>query len=182
MQTALLILGNDTGPDSGGGYNRALHDIAIETLSPSHNILTTDIEGGWDIGEEIKKLLAADVVIYQYPVFWYMPPARLKDYLDTVLTHGVHYGSVQDNGMAGLLNGHYMLSTTWNAPAAHFNNPDTFFAGHTVYDTLISMRKTQEFVGLKEVPHFACHEVNSQTDIKPDLERYRAHLQVFCPT
>ncbi len=176
MSIILLILGTDAHPDSDGEYNRALYTTAQATLSPNHNILCTDVQNDWSAGDEADKFMAADAVIFQFPVFWYMPPARLKAYLDTIYARGVFFGKVKRDGTAGLMTGHYMLSATWNAPAAHFGTRQTFFNGSTVDDALISMRKTQEFIGLKPLPHFHCHEVISSPDIKRDQARYRAHL------
>jgi len=177
MKTSLLILGTDNHPDTGGRYNRALHQVAIETLSPSQTILTTEVDQTWDIKTEAEKFLAADTVIFQFPVFWYMPPAGLKHYMDSVYQHGIMFGGVKPDGTAGLLSGRYMLSATWNAPAAHFDNPDTFFSGCSVDNALIAMRKSQEFLGLSPLPHFHCHEVQSSPDIARDKTKYRAHLK-----
>ncbi|MEE6500311.1 hypothetical protein FKM82_003737 [Ascaphus truei] len=53
-----------------------------------------------DIVEEQKKLEAADLVIFQFPVFWFGLPAILKGWFDRVLTQGFAYNlqSMYDNG------------------------------------------------------------------------------------
>ena len=56
-----------------------------------------------DIDAEQERLQAHDVILFQYPVFWYAPPALVKEFLDLVLEHGFAYG---DDGTA--LAGKYM--------------------------------------------------------------------------
>ncbi|KAM3918228.1 NAD(P)H dehydrogenase [quinone] 1-like [Leptodactylus fuscus] len=53
-----------------------------------------------DIEEEQKKLEAADLVIFQFPMFWFGLPAILKGWFDRVLTQGFAYSmsSLFDNG------------------------------------------------------------------------------------
>ena len=46
---------------------------------------------------------AHDVILFQYPVFWYAPPALVKEFLDLVLEYGFAYG---ENGTE--LHGKYM--------------------------------------------------------------------------
>ncbi|XP_073440450.1 NAD(P)H dehydrogenase [quinone] 1 isoform X2 [Dendrobates tinctorius] len=53
-----------------------------------------------DIVAEQKKLEAADLVIFQFPVFWFGLPAIVKGWFDRVLTQGFAYSlsSMYDNG------------------------------------------------------------------------------------
>jgi len=45
-----------------------------------------------DVIEEQRKLGAADLVVLQFPLWWYGPPAILKGWFDRVLTNGFAYG------------------------------------------------------------------------------------------
>ncbi len=42
--------------------------------------------------EEQRRLLAADIVVMQFPLYWYSTPALLKQWQDLVLEHGWAYG------------------------------------------------------------------------------------------
>ena len=69
---------------------------------------------------EIDKLLAADFLILQFPMWWFSLPAILKGWIDRVFAFGVTYdfGRTWDNGVfAGR---RAMLSFTASAPAAAF--------------------------------------------------------------
>jgi len=45
-----------------------------------------------EVREEQRKLEAADLVVLQFPLWWYGPPAILKGWFDRVLTNGFAYG------------------------------------------------------------------------------------------
>ncbi|MCA2013290.1 NAD(P)H-dependent oxidoreductase [Cereibacter sphaeroides] len=49
-----------------------------------------------DIAEEQARLLAHDVVVLQFPLFWYSCPALVKEWLDLVWEHGFAYGQQGD--------------------------------------------------------------------------------------
>ncbi len=46
-----------------------------------------------DVDREQARLVAADVVVYLHPLYWYSTPAILKEWQDLVLEHGFAYGS-----------------------------------------------------------------------------------------
>ncbi|MCE7535818.1 NAD(P)H-dependent oxidoreductase [Aliivibrio fischeri] len=46
-----------------------------------------------DIDKEQKQLLDHDVVIFQFPLYWYSTPAILKEWQDMVLEYGFAYGT-----------------------------------------------------------------------------------------
>lgn len=51
---------------------------------PSYNI---------NIDREQKRLIEHDVIIFQFPLYWYSTPAMLKEWQDLVLEYGFAYGS-----------------------------------------------------------------------------------------
>ena len=62
-----------------------IHNIA--ELYPDFNI---------DIDSEHKNLLDADVILLQFPVYWYNMPAILKQSMDKALSYGFAYGENGD--------------------------------------------------------------------------------------
>ncbi|NET41632.1 NAD(P)H-dependent oxidoreductase [Okeania sp. SIO2B3] len=180
MNTLLLILGKETNEFAKGSYNQSLFETAVETLSNGYKILTTIVEDGYKIPEEIAKFKQADAVIFQYPVYWFMMPSTLKRYLDNVYAYGEFFAfSGGEYGSGGLMKGKkFMLSTTWNAPVEVFNNknPNSFFEGRSAEEILLPMRKSQEYCGLEELPHFSCHNIVKNPQFESDKERYILHL------
>jgi len=49
-----------------------------------------------NIDREQRRLLDHDVVLFQFPMFWYSTPSLLKEWQDLVLEHGFAYGTGGD--------------------------------------------------------------------------------------
>lgn len=49
-----------------------------------------------DVAAEQEALAAADVIVWQFPFYWYSVPALMKKWIDDVHTHGFAYGSTGD--------------------------------------------------------------------------------------
>ncbi len=190
----LLINGAKEFAHSAGRYNHTLHDIARGELAElGHEIQETQVDAGYDIEAEVAKFLWADVIVYQMPGWWMGAPWIVKKYIDEVFTagHGTLYASdgrsrndpSRHYGSGGLLQGRrYMLSLTWNAPQAAFDEPGNFFEGRGVDAVYFPFHKSQEFLGLESLPTFLATDVIKAPDIEGDIAAYKAHLrQVFGP-
>ncbi|KAA0947778.1 MULTISPECIES: NAD(P)H-dependent oxidoreductase [unclassified Pseudomonas] len=55
-----------------------------------------------DIRQELDKLLWADLLILNFPIFWFSAPAMLKGWIDRVLVSGVCYGGKRFYDQGGL--------------------------------------------------------------------------------
>jgi len=176
--TLLIINGAETRGVAQGQLNKTLFDIAKEQLQAQYNILETQVAGGYRVAEEQAKFTQADVVLFQYPVFWFGVPAVLKAYLDTVYEHGVFFEGSDHYGEGGLLQGRrYLLSTTWNAPQQVFSNQQQFFDGRSLEELLLAMHKTQQYIGMRALPSFAAFDVVANPNIEDQAMRWREHLQ-----
>lgn len=49
-----------------------------------------------DVDAEQIRLLDHDMIVFQFPVFWYSTPALIKEWQDLVLEHGFAYGAGGD--------------------------------------------------------------------------------------
>ncbi len=69
-----------------------------------------------DVQAEIDKLMAADLLILQFPFWWYSVPAMLKGWIDRVFAYGVAYdfGRTWDRGV--FRGRRAMLAFTTSAP------------------------------------------------------------------
>lgn len=79
-----------------------------------------------DIEREQKKLLAADLVLFQFPLWWFSMPAILKGWIDRVFAYGLAYGyrDAGNNfryGEGGLADKRALISTTVGGPAADYS-------------------------------------------------------------
>ncbi|OIQ00039.1 MAG: potassium transporter KefG [Zetaproteobacteria bacterium CG2_30_46_52] len=65
---------------------KALSEITFVDLYAEYPRFNIDVE------QEQKRLLAHDVIVFQFPMFWYSTPALIKEWLDLVLEYGFAYG------------------------------------------------------------------------------------------
>lgn len=65
-----------------------------------------------DVNKEQQRLLENDVILLQFPVFWYSAPALVKDWIDLVFEHGFAYGAGGD----ALADKTLMLAVTAGGP------------------------------------------------------------------
>lgn len=69
-----------------------------------------------DILEEQKKLRASDLLILQFPLWWFSMPAILKGWVDRVMSMGFAYGGGQWYDTGGMKGRRAMLSITTGGP------------------------------------------------------------------
>lgn len=70
----------------------------------------------------------------------------------------------------------YMLSTTWNAPAESLIEPDQLFEGVGVDGLLIPLRKSFEFLGMRQMPTFAYYDIHKNAEAEETFTLFREHL------
>ncbi|WP_198344782.1 NAD(P)H-dependent oxidoreductase [Neisseria chenwenguii] len=50
----------------------------------------------FDVPAEQEKLMVADVIVLQFPLFWYGVPALMKKWIEDVFVHGFSHSSTVD--------------------------------------------------------------------------------------
>ncbi|WP_449432695.1 NAD(P)H-dependent oxidoreductase [Pseudomonas putida] len=65
-----------------------------------------------DIRQELDKLLWADLLILNFPIYWFSTPAILKGWIDRVLVSGVCYGGKRFYDQGGLRNKKALVTVT----------------------------------------------------------------------
>ncbi|SMF14782.1 NAD(P)H dehydrogenase (quinone) [Tistlia consotensis] len=80
-----------------------------ERRDPGHLVYALEQRHGWetrtlapDILAEVDKVLAADVLGFTFPVFWFGVPAILKGWIERVFLSGPFYGGRRIYGRGGL--------------------------------------------------------------------------------
>jgi glutathione-regulated potassium-efflux system ancillary protein kefF len=97
MPKALIVYGHPT-PELSTANAETLR-VVTETLGENvevRELASHRVNGSFDIAAEQQALMEADVIVLQFPVFWYSVPALLKQWLDDVFTYGFAYGSDGD--------------------------------------------------------------------------------------
>jgi NAD(P)H dehydrogenase (quinone) len=113
-----------------------------------------------DIAAEQRKLLAADAVILQFPLWWFGMPAILKGWVDRVFAYGLAYGykgagNRYRYGDGGLKGKRALLSVTVGGPAEDYlargiNGPLEQLLFPITHGTLF-------FAGMEVLPTYAVH-------------------------
>lgn len=172
----LLINGAQPRPNSARGeINAAITKMFKEKLQTDHMIMETIIDKGYDLAEEREKLFAADLIILQFPIYWFSMPAGTKVYFDDVFHPKTMIGEGKSYGYSGNLKGKYILSATWYADEATFNNSDAFLEGASVDDVLFPIHKALQFIGLEKLGTFSIHDVINN----PNIPKYQNEFTNF---
>ena len=93
MSKVLLVLSHPNFKDSFA--NKIVVD-KLKTLIPDMEISHIDAlypDGKINVKAEQEKLLKADTIIFQFPMFWFKSPYLLSKWVEDVFTHGFAYGS-----------------------------------------------------------------------------------------
>ncbi|WP_119329004.1 NAD(P)H-dependent oxidoreductase [Cysteiniphilum halobium] len=188
MKNILLINGSKNFGHSKGELNNYLSEVCEKHLNDlGLKVKKTMIDSGYDINNEIDKILWSDVIIYQMAAWWMGVPWIVKKYIDEVFTigHGKLYlsdgrsrGDISKKyGSGGLLHSKkYMLSITWNAPEEAFLDKDQLFEGVGIDGVYLPVHKAHQFLGMTSLPTFMCNDVMKNPRIESDVLRYRKHL------
>ena len=130
------------------------------------------------IKEEFEKLLWADFVLFQFPLWWFSVPAILKGWFDKVLLFGGIYGG--DYGRynnARLTNKIAMLSTTTGSPEGSYAPKG--FSGDIHEQILYHINHGMlYFTGMNPLEPFIAYTVShDQKDRENYLEQFEAKLK-----
>jgi len=183
----LMVAGRSLGKLNASFYNVARNFF----LSNSYRVLETKISNGYNIDEEVEKIMQADIVILQTPINWESTPWMYKKYADEVFTSAMtnqkfHSGdgrSAEDStlqyGTGGKLKGKkFMICATWNAPKESFNDSAQYmFRGKSADDVLFNVAANYRFIGFDILPGYHCYDVFRNQHIKQDLENYPAYIK-----
>lgn len=112
---------------------KLLPEVEIDDLSSLYPDFNIDIEA------EQKKLVAADVVVLQFPVFWYSQPSILHRWMEKTFAHGFSHGST---GTA-LKGKKLIVSCTTGAPAAFYEGK---MAGDSIVDYIMLAHRGTAFL------------------------------------
>jgi len=110
-----------------------------------------------DIQEELDKLLWADLLILNFPIYWFSVPAILKGWIDRVLVSGVCYGGKRFYDQGGLAGKKALVSVTLGGREHMFGDG----AIHGPLEDMLRplLRGTLAYVGLDVLPPFVAWHV-----------------------
>lgn len=130
-----------------------------------------------DIQTELDKLLWADLLILNFPLYWFSVPAMLKGWIDRVLVSGVCYGGKRFYDQGGLAGKQALVSLT-------LGGREHMFGEGAIHGPLQDMlrpllRGTLAYVGMDVLePFVAWHVPYISHEAREDfLRAYQQRLQ-----
>jgi glutathione-regulated potassium-efflux system ancillary protein KefG len=128
-----------------------------------------------DVRLEQKKLLAHDLIVLQYPLYWYATPSLMKEWLDLVWLHGFAYGT---NGVAMKGKTLFCAVSTGGAPDAYTKEG---YNRHSIEDFLRPMETTARLCGMRWAKPFAIHgaAVIGDKALARETRAYRNRLETL---
>lgn len=139
--------------------NRALLNAAATLPNVTvHDLAARYPDFAIDAAYEQKLLLEYDVIVLQFPFYWYSSPAILKEWQDVALAHGFAYGSSGDK-----LRGKKLLVATTAGGGA-----DAYQAGgynhYTLSELLRPFQALANLAGMAYQPIFSVGGVRTLDD------------------
>jgi len=165
----------------GGLTHHYITTMADVLSNNSIEYTITAIDDGYDTAQEVDKLVNADLVILQFPMYWMSLPWLGKKYIDEVCMAG--FGKIYQSdgrdianpskkyGSGGLLKGKYMLSITCNAPLESFDTPGQLFDGLGVDNAFMAVHNALKFIGLTQLSTFISADIFKNPTIEEDTKK-----------
>lgn len=125
-----------------------------------------------DVISEQKKLVNADIIVLQFPVFWYGIPSLLQKWLEDVFTYGFSHG---DGG--NKLNGKKVIISYTTGAKEEVYQKDGL-VGYEINEFLISLKATCNMCGMNMIGDVYTGGVSYQMRIdkeKEMLKKAKAH-------
>ena len=120
----ILIISGHTNTTTDSVANKTIMQ-QLETALPSARTVYLDRlypDFRIDVQAEQQNLLWADVIVLQFPVFWFSMPSLLHRWMEDTFLHGFSHGSTGDKLRGKTL----VVSYTTGAPADAMNWEDCF--------------------------------------------------------
>jgi NAD(P)H dehydrogenase (quinone) len=110
-----------------------------------------------DISVELQNLLWCDLLVLNFPIFWFSTPAILKGWIDRVLVSGAVYGGKRFYDRGGLAGKRAMISITIGGQPHMFADDGI----HGPLDEMLRplLRGTLAYTGLTVLPPFVAWHV-----------------------
>lgn len=142
-----LVIASHTYFDQSTATAAILNKLSEVPQVTVRNLDTIYTDYNVDAATEQQLLLDADVVVFQFPLFWYSVPSLMKRWLDDVFSYGFAFGSSGDK----LKGKKVIISVTTGGPEEGYSA--TGYNGHTIYELLLPLRQTfnlaqMEYAGL----------------------------------
>lgn len=153
---------------------RADPDYLVYALEQRESVKRQSLAA--DIQAELDKLLWADLLILNFPIYWFSVPAILKGWFDRVLVSGVCYGGKRFYDQGGLAGKKALVSLTLGGRQHMFGEG----AIHGPLEDMLRpiLRGTLAYVGMQVLEPFVAWLPYISEEARGNfLRAYRARLE-----
>ncbi len=92
-----------------------------------------------DVTTELDVLVAADVIVFVYPIWFGTPPAMLKGYVERVLGAGFGHRSMRERGRGSVAAGKHLVSITTSGNSSQWlESQGAIVSLHNVFDNYLA--------------------------------------------
>jgi NAD(P)H dehydrogenase (quinone) len=155
----------------------------LEVFKPFFEALTASKKGIFasDIKEEMEKVKWADILIFQFQIYFTAMLAIMKGWIDRILAPGFSFNPITNSIYnTGLLKGKCaMLVTTTGSPKEMYSEGGAHGDLNKHLKSIIHC--IFEYMGLKVLPSHIIYEASSMSREKgtEELKNYKTHLLKF---
>lgn len=151
-----------------------VNKVLIESVKDLDGITFHDLYEAYpdfhiNVVSEQELLKHHDIIIFQYPLFWYNVPALLKEWQDLVLAHKWAYGK----GGTALEMKKVLCAITTGARESLYSKEG--YNRFTMKEFLIPINQLAYVCGMDFLPPFVVHGTHSLTE--PDIA---SHAEDYC--
>lgn len=155
-----------------------VHRVLLSHIPPDPRFTLNDLYEAYprmniDVRREQELLEGCDVVVLQFPFYWYSTPPILKQWQDLVLEHGWAYGSTGD-----ALRGKTMICALSAGGGAGAYGPEGYNR-HTIRELLAPLEQTAALCGMRFLPPWVVYGTHrlGESGIGTAGNRYRLLLE-----
>lgn len=129
--------------------------------------------GLFDVPRFQARLTQASTIILHFPLYWYSPPALVKQWLDAMLTSGWAFPGATSKLRGKTL----MLSVTTGSPLSTFQHDGT--NGSTLEELLLPLERTAAYCGMHWGGIVATHWNTASADKAALSANARRHVEAL---
>lgn len=144
-------------PDQAGSTaNKAM----IEAAQQVDNVTIVDLYALYpdfkiNVAAQHELLFAHDVIIFQFPLYWYSSPALLKEWQDLVIVHGITYGAK----ITALKDKPFLCVVSAGATAQDFTSQGK--KGRTLRHLLSPFEQTVQLCKMQFIPPYVLYDTQA---------------------
>ena len=183
----LVINGHQKTGSAEGRLSKTIDELIKQELK-EHSIDFSYVDKKYDPEQEVQKMVNADLIIYNFPIFWMGAPWKFKKYLDEVLSSGgghlfKHDGRTREDGDAsnygkgGLMGDkRFKIISSMNAPEGSFGD-SSFFKGN--FDSLVKwLILNNNWIGIeKQESSFVFYDVHKNPTVEIQMKELQKELK-----